>query len=171
MCRNASAHCARAENRNLVNTFHKCNSCDKMCSLQPLLRKSIHHPVVLSSVDQDYFGKFTRDMGTSRREQHDRESVAAFMSMAPRDLEGAIGSVRKKLFQFVGILRVADALAEHDHTVFGISRLPCVQEMVGGCERKDVPGVQGAYLLGRMAARSSPDWGRQKDRQKEKTCW
>ena len=106
-----------------------------------LLRKFIHHPVVLSSLDQGYFRKSARDMGTSRRDQHDRETVAPVMSMAARDLEGPVRAVRKKLFQFVGVLRVADTIAEQDHAVFEVSRLPCVQEMVSGRQRKHVTRV------------------------------
>ena len=87
--------------------------------------------------------------------------------MTTRDLERPIRRVRKKLFQFVGVLRMADAIAEHDHTVFEISRLPRVQETVRGCERKYVTRVRG---IGWMAVRSSPGWGRRKDRQKEKKC-
>jgi|CZKY01.1.fsa_nt_gi hypothetical protein len=135
-----------------------------------LLRKFIHHPVVFSSLDQRYFGKSARDMGSSKRDQHDRETVKPVMPMAARDLEGPVRAVRKKLFQFVGVLRVADVIAEQDDAAFEISCLPCVQEMVSGCQRKHVTGVRGIFLLGRMAVRSSPDWGRQKDRQKEKTC-
>lgn len=106
------------------------------------LGKFIYHPVVLSSLDQDYLGKSARDVGrSSRRDQHDRETVAAGMSVATRDLEGAVGRVRKKLFQFVGVLRVADVIAEQDHAAFDISRLPRVQEMVGGGQGKHVAGV------------------------------
>jgi len=143
----------------------------KNALLKLLLRKFIHHPVVLSSLDQDYFGKSARDMGSSRRDQHDRETVAALMSVTTRDLESPIRRVRKKLFQFVGVLRVADTIAEQDQAVFEISRLPGVQEMVRGCQCKHITGVGGDCLLGRMAVRLRPDWGRQKDRQKEKTCW
>src|SRR5713226_2352834 len=99
-----------------------------------LLRKFIHHPVVLSSLDQNYFGKFTRNVGTSQRDQHDRETVAPGMSMTARDLEGPVRAVRKKLFHFVGVLRVADAIAEQDHAVFEIARLPGVQELISGSE-------------------------------------
>lgn len=61
--------------------------------------------------------------------------------MAARDLEGAVLPVREELFQFVSVLGVADAVAEQDHAVFKISRLPRVQKMVGGSEREDVTGV------------------------------
>src|SRR5208337_619131 len=120
----------------------------------------MHSPVVLSSLDQDYFGKFAPDMGRpSRRDQHDRETVAALVCMAARNLERAFCSARKKLFQLVGVLRVADTVAEHRHAVFEISGLPCVQEMVRGSEGKHVTRVEGIRLQGWMAARSSPDWG------------
>src|SRR5713226_6355268 len=98
------------------------------------LRKFIHHPVVLSSFDQDCFGKSAREMGSTRRDQHDREAIAALMSMTARDLEGPVRAVRKKLFHFVGVPRVADAIAEQDHAVFEISRLPGVQELISGSE-------------------------------------
>lgn len=117
---------------------------------QPL-GKFIHDPVVLSSLDQDYFGKFARDMGSSSRDQHDRETVATLVSMTAGDLEGAVRRVRKKLFQLVGVLGVADVIAEQDHAVFDISRLPGVQEMVRSRERKRVARVGSICLLGGMA--------------------
>ena len=117
---------------------------------QPL-GKFIHDPVVLSSLDQDYFGKFARDMGSSRRDQHDREVVAAQMSMTACDLEGAVRWGREKLFQLVGALGVADVIAEQDHAVFEVSGLPCVQEIISGSERKHVAGVGSICLLAGMA--------------------
>ncbi len=63
------------------------------------------------------------------------------MSMTARDLEGPVRRVRKKQFQFVGVLSVADAIAEQDHAGFEISRLPRVQEMVSGRQRKHVTWV------------------------------
>ncbi len=63
------------------------------------------------------------------------------MSMSARDLEGPVRPVRKKLFQFVGVLRVADAIAEEDGAAFEVPRLPRVQEMVRGCECKYVTRV------------------------------
>jgi len=83
--------------------------------------------------------------------QHDRETVAAFMSVAAGDLEGAVLSIGKELFQFVGVLRVADAIAEQNHAVFEITGLPCVQKMIRGCERKHVTLVRRIFLFGRMA--------------------
>jgi hypothetical protein len=107
-----------------------------------LLRKFIHYPIVLSSFYQDYFRNFARDMGgSSRRNQHDRETVAALMPMTARDFEGPVLPAGEKLFQFVGILRVAETIAEQDHAVFEVSRLPCVEEMVSGCQCKHVTGV------------------------------
>ena len=91
------------------------------------------------------------------------------MSMTARDLEGPVGGVREEFFQLVRCLRVAETIAEQDHSGFGISSLPGVQEMVGGSERKHVTRVGGILLFGGMAVRSSPECGRQKDRQKEKT--
>ena len=85
--------------------------------------------------------------------------------MTARDLEGPVRAVRKKLFHFVGVLRVADAIAEQDHAVFEISRLPGVQELIGGCQCEHVARVGRICLLGRMAVRSSPG----RDRQKKKT--
>ena len=79
--------------------------------------------------------------GSSRRDQHDRETVAALMPMTTRDLEGPVPAVGKKLFQFVGILRVANTIAEQDHTGFEVSRLPCVEELVSGCQCKHVTWV------------------------------
>jgi hypothetical protein len=125
-----------------------------------LLRKFIYHPVVLASLDQDYFGSFTRDTGTSKRDEHEWKTVAAFMSMASRDFVGAICSAGKNLFQFVGILRSAYAVAEQDRAVFEVSGLPRVHESVRGCQGKHVAGVCGIGLLGGMAMRSSPEWGR-----------
>ena len=79
-------------------------------------------------------------------------------------------ALEKNSFQFVGVLRVADTVAQQDHAVFYVSSLPRVQEMVGGGQGKHVTRVGGSFLLGRMAVRSSPDWCRQKKGQKEKTC-
>jgi len=117
-----------------------------------LLGKFIYHPVVLASLDQDYFGKFAGDSGSSGRDQHDRETVAAGMSVAARDFEGSIRPVQEKLFQLIGVLGVADVIAEHDHAVFGVRGLPCVQEMVRGGERKRVTRVGNIGLLRWMAA-------------------
>jgi len=63
------------------------------------------------------------------------------MSMSARDLEGPVGCVRKKFLKFVGILRVAEIIAEQDHPGFDISGLPGVQEMVSGCQSKHVTRV------------------------------
>jgi hypothetical protein len=90
--------------------------------------------------------------------------------MTARDLEGPVVRVRKKLFQFVGVLRVAETIAEQDRSAFEISGLPSVQKMVGGGQGEPVTGVRGSVLLGRMAGRSSPAWDCRKDRQKEKAC-
>ena len=90
------------------------------------------------------------------------------MAMTARDLEGSIGCIRKKLFYLIGVLRVSNAIAEQHHAVFGVSRLPGVQEVVRGGQCKDVTRVGGNRRLGRMGARSSPDWRYQKDRQKGK---
>ena len=79
--------------------------------------------------------------GPSRRDQHDRETVAALMPMTTRDLEGPVLAAGEKLVQFVGILRVAETIAEQDHAGFNVSRLPCVEEMVSGCQCKHVTGV------------------------------
>ena len=79
--------------------------------------------------------------GPSRRDQYDRETVAALMPMTTRDLESPVFAAGEKLFQFVGILRVAETIAEQDHAVFEVSRLPCVEEMVSGRQRKHVTGV------------------------------
>jgi hypothetical protein len=106
-----------------------------------LLRKFIHHPVVLASVDQGYLGRPARDVGPSGGDEHDRKAVAAVMSTAALDLEGPAGRIRKKLLQVVGILRAADAIAEQDHAGFYVSRLPRVQEMVGGGQGIHVTGV------------------------------
>jgi len=89
--------------------------------------------------------------------------------MTTRNLEGPSVRVGKKLFQFVGVLGVADAIAEQDRAGLEVSRLPRVQEMVRGRERKYVTGVGRNGLFRGMAVRSSPDWRRQKDCQKEKT--
>ena len=106
------------------------------------LRKFIHHPVVLSSFDQDYFRKFACDMGgSSRRDQHDLETVAALMPMTARDLKGPVLAAGEKLFQFVGALRMAETIAEQNHAVFDVSGLPCVEEMVSGCQCKHVTRV------------------------------
>ena len=79
--------------------------------------------------------------GSSRRDHHDRETVAALMPMTTRDLEGPVLAAGEKLVQFVGILRVAETIAEQDHAGFDVSRLPCVEELVGGCQCKHVTGV------------------------------
>ncbi len=77
--------------------------------------------------------------------------------MSARDLEGTVFilililSARKKLFQLVGILGVANTVAELDHTVFEVSSLPRVQEMVRGGQGKYVIGAQGICLLDWMA--------------------
>jgi len=63
------------------------------------------------------------------------------MSMTARDLKGSGRRVRKELFQFVGALRVAEIVAEQDHTGFDISCLPRAQEMIGGPEREHVTQV------------------------------
>ncbi len=116
------------------------------------LGKFIYHPVVLARLDQDYLGRSARDVGRSRRDQNDRETVAARMSMAARDLEGPVLTVQEELFQLVGVLGVADVIAEHDHAVFGVRGLPCVQEMVRGCECKRITRVGKICLLRWMAA-------------------
>jgi hypothetical protein len=100
-------------------------------------------------------------MRASKRDQYNWENVAALMPMAARDLEGVLCSARKKMFQCVGILRVADAVAEQDHSVFEISGLPRVHEVVSGSQGEYVAGFGGGFLLGWMAVRSGPDWGRQ----------
>jgi len=82
------------------------------------------------------------------------------MSMAAGDLEGAVVRIRKKLVYFVGVLRVADAIAEQDHAVFEISRLPRLQEVVGGCESEHVAGVRERSWLGGTAVGSSAEWNR-----------
>jgi len=84
--------------------------------------------------------------------------------MAASDLEGAVGRVRKELFQFVGVLGMADSVAEQDRAVFEVTGLPGAQEMVRGCESIHVAGVGGPRFLGGMAARSGPAQCRQKDR-------
>ena len=61
--------------------------------------------------------------------------------MTARDLERPVRRIRKKLFHFVGVLRVADTIAEQDHAILEISRLPRVQEMVRGSEREYVTRV------------------------------
>ena len=61
MCRDAGAHGARAENSNFMDTLHKCDSCNK--KFKVLLWKFIYHPVVLASLDQNYFGEFAADVG------------------------------------------------------------------------------------------------------------
>jgi hypothetical protein len=71
--------------------------------------------------------------------------------MTACDLEGAVILGRKKLFQLIGVLGVTDMIAEQDHTIFYVSSLPCVQEMVRGCEREHVPGIGSIGLLGGMA--------------------
>jgi hypothetical protein len=126
-----------------------------------LLGKFIYHPVVLASLGHDYFGRSAGDMRASKRDQYNWENVAALMPMAARDLEGVLCSARKKLFQCVGILRVADAVAEQDHSVFEISGLPRVHEVVSGSQGEYLAGFGGGFLLGWMAVRSGPDWGRQ----------
>ena len=90
--------------------------------------------------------------------------------MTTRNFEGPIVRVGEKLFEFVGVLGMADAIAEQDRAGLEVSRLPRVQEMVRGRERKHVTGVGGNGLFCGMAVRSSPDRSRQKDCQKEKTC-
>ena len=80
-------------------------------------------------------------MGSSKCDQHDWETVAAPVSMSARDLEGPIGRIRKKLFEFVGVLRVTETIAQQDGSVFKISGLPGVQKMVGSCQRRHVTGV------------------------------
>jgi len=79
--------------------------------------------------------------GPSRRDQYNRETVAALMPMTTCNLEGPVFTAGEKLFQFVGILRVAETIAEQDHTRFEVSRLPCVEEMVSGRQRKHITGV------------------------------
>ncbi len=77
--------------------------------------------------------------------------------MTTCDLEGAVFifililSARKKLFQLVGILGVADTVAELDHSIFEVSGLPRVQEMIRGGQGKYVIGAQGICLLDWMA--------------------
>jgi len=68
------------------------------------------------------------------RYQDDGESVAAGISVASGDLEGAsfCFCVREKVFHLVGVLRVAEAIAEENHAAFEVSGLPGVQEMVRG---------------------------------------
>jgi len=85
--------------------------------------------------------------------------------MAARDFEGSFGSGRKKLFQFVGVLSVADTVAEQDHAVFHVPRLPSVQKMAGRRQCKHVTRVCRSFLFGRMAVRSGPDGHRWKNRQ------
>jgi hypothetical protein len=130
-----------------------------------LLRKFIHHPVVLASVDQDYFRRPARDVGPSGGDEYDRETIAPVMSKAALDLEGPVRRIRKKLLQLVGALRAADTIAEQDHPGFQVSHLPSVQEMVGGGQGKHVTGVRGIFLLGWMAVRSRPE----RDRRQEET--
>src|ERR1019366_5555179 len=130
-----------------------------------LLRKFIHHPVVLASVDQDDFGRSARDMGSLRADEHNRKTVAALISAAAGELESPVGRIRKKWLQGVGVLRAADAIAEQDHAGFYVSRLPRVQEMVGGGQGIHVTGVWGIFQLGWMAVRSRPE----RDRRQQET--
>jgi hypothetical protein len=101
---------------------------------------------------------------TSNGDQHDRETVETLMSMTARDLEGPVGGVREAFFQLVRCLRVAETIAEQDHPGFDVSGSPRVQEMVSGSERMHVTRLGGILLLGGMTVRSSPDWGRQKEK-------
>jgi hypothetical protein len=61
--------------------------------------------------------------------------------MTTRDLEGPVLAAGEKLFHFVGILRVAESIAEQDHTGFEVSRLPGVEEMVSACQCQHVTGI------------------------------
>jgi len=85
------------------------------------------------------------------------------MAFAARDLEGAVSCVREKLFDSIGILRMAQAVAKQNHAIFYISSLPGVEEVVGGGERQYVAGIERICLLGRMVVRSRPDGVRQKE--------
>lgn len=90
--------------------------------------------------------------------------------MAARDFEGSFCSGRKELLQFVGVLRLADSVAEQYHAVFHISRLPRMQKMAGSCQRKHVAWFCGSFLLGGMVVRSGPDLGRRKDQKENTYC-
>src|ERR1700690_67670 len=65
-----------------------------------LLGKFIYHPVILASLDERDFRKFAGDVVAFGCYQDDREGVAAGMSVADGDLEGAdfCFCVRKKVF-------------------------------------------------------------------------
>jgi hypothetical protein len=79
------------------------------------------------------------------------------MAFATRDFEGAVSCVGEKLFDLIGILRVAQAITEHDHAIFCFTGLPVVEEMVGGGEGEYVARVGWGGLFRGMTVRSGPD--------------
>jgi len=53
------------------------------------------------------------------------------MAVAGRDFERAVGGREEEVFQFFGLLGMAQAVAEEHHAISEVSRLPCVEEAVG----------------------------------------
>ncbi len=66
--------------------------------------------------------------------------------MPARNLKGAVLCIEKKLFQFVSVLRVANTIADEDHSVLDISVLPRLQEVVGGCQGEGIARVGGCRI-------------------------
>jgi hypothetical protein len=108
------------------------------------LRKFIYHPVVLASLDQDYFGKLAVDPPAFPGDQDDREAAAAAVPLAARDFESAVRAAGEELLYLVGIPGVARAIAEQHHAPFQVARLPGVEEAIGGGQRKWIARIFGS---------------------------
>src|ERR1700691_649768 len=78
--------CSAGTEQSPVTSQYKLQHADELSG------KFIYHPIVLASLDYDYFRRFTADVGASKSEEHDRETVLALMSMAARDLKRAVGT-------------------------------------------------------------------------------
>ena len=76
--------------------------------------------------------------------------------MAARDFEGAILATGKKILQRVGVLRMADAVAEQNCSTFEVACLPRVQEVIRGGQSKYVTRIRGLGWSGRILMCSSP---------------
>jgi hypothetical protein len=132
-----------------------------------VLRQCIYRPVVLSSVDQNYFREFSVNPPALPGEQDDREAAAPAIRLAMCDFESAVRAAGEELFYFVGIAGVAHVVAEQDRGPFQVARLPGVQKAIGGRQGEYVARVFRGRLAG-MRMTGTSGQGRKREEQEYK---
>jgi hypothetical protein len=99
-------------------------------STHPVLRKCIHQPVVLASVDDDDLRGPAAKAGVGASHENDRELVASAFSLSLRNFKCAHGNSCEELLKFFGILPPANAIAKQNRGAFDIVRFPRLKKLI-----------------------------------------